>query len=254
MRPFEGKRFLVTGSTRGLGFATAKRLLEEGATVVLHGRSEAAAMAAIDRLPWALRTQVHPLGADLLDRTATDRLAGETGDVDCLVNCAGIFEDRMLSEADEDHWDRQLEVNLTAPWRLSRRLLRGIAMRRGVIVNVSSDAGLLGYAGSVAYCASKGALIGLTRALATELAPAVRVVCVCPGPIDTDMMRQGTSGREEAAAVAEQWQSFTLLKRVATAEEIAEAVVFAASPACSYQTGSLIVVDGGATAGRRVGP
>ena len=141
------------------------------------------------------------------------------------------------------------ETNLTAPWRLSRAMVPGLRDRRGTIVNVASDAALLGYARASAYCASKGALVGLTRALATELAPHVRAVSVCPGPIDTDMMRQLPGGPDDAAA---QWEAYTLLGRVSTPEEIAPAVVFAASPMCTYQTGSIVLVDGGATAGRRM--
>jgi NAD(P)-dependent dehydrogenase (short-subunit alcohol dehydrogenase family) len=118
-------------------------------------------------------------------------------------------------------------------------------------VNVSSDSALLGYAGSIAYCASKGALAGLTRALATELAPDVRVLCVCPGPIDTDMMRESIEAQPDPEAARRQWQSYPLLQRIAAPAEIAEAILFAASPACTFQTGSLIIIDGGATAGRK---
>ena len=122
----------------------------------------------------------------------------------------------------------------------------------GVIVNVSSDSGLLGYAGSTVYCASKGALIGLTRALAVELAPEVRVLCVCPGPVETDMMRDAMIASSDPETVRESWQSSTLLGRVAVPEEIAAAIAFAASRDYSFATGNLIAVDGGATAGRRI--
>ena len=168
------------------------------------------------------------------------------------MNCAGIYEEVLVADADEAHWDRIIEVNLTAPFRLSRHFSAALARRAGVIVNVGSDSGLLGYTAAVAYGASKGALAGLTRALAMELAPAVRVLCVCPGPIDTDMMRNCVAAQPDPAAARLQWQSYSVLGRFAEPEEIAEAILFAASPHCRFQTGSLIVVDGGATAGRRV--
>lgn len=249
MRNFTGLRVLVTGSTRGLGKASATLFLERGASVVFHGRSQAAVDAVLSGLANDLRNRAEGYGADLQSRSETDRLAGIVGAVDVIVNCAGIYEEAPVDTADERHWDRLLEINLTAPWRLTRAMLPGLRERRGTIVNVASDAALLGYALASAYCASKGALVGLTRALATELAPHVRAVCVCPGPIDTDMMRQLPAGPKDGAA---QWQAYTLLGRVSTPEEIAPAVVFAASPECSYQTGSIVLVDGGATAGRRM--
>jgi NAD(P)-dependent dehydrogenase (short-subunit alcohol dehydrogenase family) len=249
---FAGRRALVTGSTRGVGIATARRFLAEGAEVVLHGRFDAAVAAAVTSLGTAYQGRVSGHAADLGNRDATDRLAALAGDLDVLVNCAGIFEEVLVSDADEAHWDRTIEVNLTAPFRLSRHFSAALARVGGVIVNVGSDSGLLGYKAGAAYSASKGALAGLTRALAMELAPAVRVLCVCPGPIDTDMMRECIAAQPDPTAARLQWQSYSLLGRFAEPQEIAEAILFAASPRCRFQTGSLIMVDGGATAGRRV--
>jgi meso-butanediol dehydrogenase/(S,S)-butanediol dehydrogenase/diacetyl reductase len=237
---FAGMRVLITGSTRGVGRATVERFLEEGATVIVHGRNRDAAEKVARELG-AHATAAH---GDLLDRASIAQIAGKAGDIDVLVNCAGIFEERSIEEADEAHWDRIIEVNLTAAWALSRALIDGLRCRKGVIVNVSSDSGLLGYARSSVYCASKGALIGLTRAIAVELAPDVRALAVCPGPIDTDMMRENSA--------PEQWADFPILKRVAQASEVAEAMIFAASPKATFQTGSVITIDGGTTGGRRM--
>ncbi len=247
-----GRRALITGSTRGVGIATARRFLAEGASVLLHGRSEAAVGAAVASLGAAYDQRLSRCAADLRSRDEADRLAAVAGDLDILVNCAGIYEEVLIENADESHWDRMIEVNLTAPFRLSRHFSATLARRGGTIVNVGSDSGLLGYPGGVAYSASKGGLAGLTRALAVELAPAVRVLCVCPGPIDTDMMRETVAAQPDPAAARLQWQGYSHLGRFAEPEEIAEAILFAASPRCRYQTGSLILVDGGATAGRRV--
>ena len=249
---FAGKRILVTGSTRGIGHAAARRFLEEGAEVIVHGRKPDAVDRALDAFARAFGGRATGIAADLADRGQCRRLCAEAGAVDVLVNCAGVFEEAAIESADEAHWHRILEVNATAPWLLARGLLDGLRRRTGVVVNVGSDSGLIGYAASAVYCASKGALIGLTRALAVELAPTIRVLCVCPGPVETDMMREAMAASPDPDAVRESWRSATLLGRLAAPEEIAAAIAFAASPDCSFATGDLITVDGGATAGRRI--
>lgn len=253
MERFADKSILVTGSTRGVGHAAARRFLEEGARVILHGRKPEPVSSAVSAFTADYGGRVTGCAADLADRTQCRRLCSEAGDVDVLVNCAGVFEEVAIEDADDAHWHRILDVNTTAPWLLARGLLAGLRRRNGVIVNVSSDSGLLGYANSAVYCASKGALIGLSRALAVELGPRVRVLCVCPGPVETDMMRDTIAASPDPEAVRQSWAAVTLLGRIAAPEEIAAAIAFAASPDCGYATGNLIVVDGGTTAGRRVG-
>ena len=252
MERFIGKRILVTGSTRGIGHAAARRFLEEGAHVVLHGRQPGPVRHVIDAFKAHHGDRVTGFAADLVDRSQCRRLCIDAGPVDVLVNCAGIYEPAPIENADEAHWGRTLDVNTTAPWLLARALVAGLRRCKGVIVNVSSESGLIGYPDTAVYCASKGALIGLTRALAVELAPEVRVLCVCPGPVETDMMRNAMAASSDPEAVRESWQSSALLGRVAAPQEIAAAIAFAASPDCSYATGNLITVDGGTTAGRRV--
>ena len=252
MTRFEGRRILVTGSTRGIGHAVAHRLLAEGAEVIIHGRNPKAVARAAEPLKETHGNRVTGLAADLADREQVLALCGAAGAVDGLVNCAGVLESRPLAEADALHWQRVMDVNCTAPWLLSRGLLPVLRERKGVIVNVSSDAGLLGYAEHSVYCAAKGALIGLTRALAVELAPTVRVLCVCPGPVETDMMRDAEAASPHPESVRGEWERLTLLNRLASPGEIAAAIAFAASADCSFATGGLIVVDGGTTAGRRV--
>lgn len=242
------RRVLITGSTRGIGLATARRFAEAGDQVLIHGLSLKVAEKAAATFGGAAMT----VAGDLSDRAAIARMVAKAVDVDVLVNCAGVYEDMPMAAASEADWDRTIAVNTTAPWLLARGLLSGLRRRKGVIVNIGSDAGVLGYAGCVAYCASKGAIIGLTRALAVELAPDVRALCVCPGPVATDMMEQAVQKAVDPDAEPLRWASFPHLRRIADPAEIAEAIWFAASPRCSFATGSVVMVDGGVTAGRRV--
>jgi NAD(P)-dependent dehydrogenase (short-subunit alcohol dehydrogenase family) len=249
---FAGKTILVTGSTRGIGAAAARLFLESGGSVILHGRRQTDVDAAVARLSTQHADRVRGLAADLSDRAQCRALAAKIDDLDILVNCSGVFREAAIAETSPAIWDETIAVNLTAPWVLSRELLPILRQRNGIIVNVGSDAAMLGYAGCVAYCASKGALVGLTRALATEVSPDVRVLCVCPGPTETDMMRQSIATAPDEAQARQQWANYTLLGRVARPEEIGETILLAASPRATFSTGSVIMADGGATAGKRV--
>ncbi len=245
------RRVLITGSTRGIGRATAERMAQEGDEIILHGRRadevEVAVAALGGRAP-----AVSGVSGDLGDRLALARIAEEAGDVDVLINCAGIYREMVLGMVDEAGWRETIAVNLTAPWLLTRSLLPGLRRRGGVVINVASDAGLIGFAGGSAYCASKGGLIGLTRALAVELAPTVRAIAIGPGPVDTDMMRQSVAEAADPEAAQRRWNEYTLLRRVAQPHEIAAMIAFAASKAAGFATGAVWLIDGGVTAGRKV--
>jgi len=245
------RRVLITGSTRGIGQATAERMAQDGDEIILHGRRADEVEVAVAALG-GRASAVSGVSGDLGDRAAVARIADEAGEVDVLINGAGIYREMAVGAIDEAGWRETIAVNLTAPWLLTRSLLPGLRRRGGVVINVASDAGLIGFAGGSVYCASKGGLIGLTKALAVELAPAVRAIAICPGPVETDMMRQAVSEAADPEAARRQWNEYTHLRRVAQPHEIAAIIAFAASEAAGFATGAVWLIDGGVTAGRKV--
>jgi NAD(P)-dependent dehydrogenase (short-subunit alcohol dehydrogenase family) len=176
---------------------------------------------------------------------------GGLGGLDILVNSAGVGVDRPVEDSDEALWDAILDVNLKGTFFCCRAALGALRASRGNIVNIASDLGLMGAAGATVYCASKGGVVNLTRALALELAPEVRVNCVCPGYVDTDMVRADFIDRAADPAAAErELIDYAPLKRIAAPEEVAHAVLYLASPAARFATGTALQLDGGTTAGR----
>ena len=247
-----GRRILVTGSTRGIGRAIAERFLRDGEYVILHGRSAEALEAALSDLRQHF-PDVKGTVADLADRQAIQRLAKACGTIDVLVNNAGFYVEETIDQVTAASWNSLMAVNVSAAWFLAKALLPGLRERRGTIVNIASDAAFVGIPGGATYCASKGAIVGLTRALAIELMPEVRALCVCPGPVETDMMWDQMKYSSDPEAVRSQWMTFAPLNRVAKPEEIAALVASAASAETGFATGSAWLIDGGQTAGKRLG-
>ena len=248
---FAGKRVLVTGSSRGIGHATAAAFLDAGARVALNGRSTASTEAGIgalggERLVPAPGDVASAAGCRGIVAAALEGLGG----LDVLVNSAGIGRSGPIERCDEASWDEMIDVNLKGTFFCIQACLEALRDSGGNIVNVASDAGLIGQVGLAAYCASKGGVVTMTRAMALELAPTIRVNCVCPGYVDTDMVRRDGIDRAKDPAAAERWMAdYAPLRRIAAANEIASAILYLASDRARFVTGAAFQIDGGTTAG-----
>jgi len=252
MGALEGKRALITGAASGIGRATAILFGEEGASIVL---------ADVDRSGGqATAAEIEAAGGKAVfvecDVTRTDdcaraaALAAERlGGIDILVNAAGVVSRRSVLELEEDEWDRVLDVNAKSVYLMSRHCIPRMGAG-GSIINLGSGWGLVGGPKAVAYCASKGAVVLMTKAMAIDHgAQGIRVNCLCPGDTDTQMLRREASQLGVPEAEFLRQAALRPLGRIGTPREIAQAAVFLASDASSYMTGATLLVDGGGLAG-----
>jgi NAD(P)-dependent dehydrogenase (short-subunit alcohol dehydrogenase family) len=248
---FEDKRVIVTGATRGIGHATAQAFLDAGARVAVNGRTEASVSKAIASLGGGSRLVSAP--GDLSQVSVCDRMVNaaveDLGGLDVLVNNAGVFFRGSIADTDEAAWDSVLDANLKGLFFCSRAALPALTDSGGNIVHVSSEAGLNGYADSAAYCASKGAVVNLTRSMAMELAPDIRVNCVCPGVILTDMARASFAIEGDEEAGLRHQETLYPVGRLGTPEEVATAILYLASDDAGFINAIALPIEGGATAG-----
>jgi NAD(P)-dependent dehydrogenase (short-subunit alcohol dehydrogenase family) len=249
---FTDKRVLVTGGSRGIGFAIADDFVDAGARVAINGKTEQSVGAAIERLGGGEHVVAAPgdigtvPGCESAVKTAIDAFGG----LDILVNSAGIGSGRPIEDSDEAMWDAHVDVNLKGTFFCCRAALPALRKSKGNIVNIASDAGLIGVPGITVYCASKGGVVNMTRAMALEVAPDVRVNSVCPGYVDTDMIRRDHIHKKDDPAAAEQRMiDYAPLKRIAAPAEISQAVLYLASSEARFVTGVALPIDGGSTAG-----
>jgi 3-oxoacyl-[acyl-carrier protein] reductase len=236
---------LVTGGSRGIGKACCLALAKAGAEVIVNYVSNETAAQEVCKEIHALGGKASALKFDIGNVTETQEalqaLLKEKKVISILVNNAGITCDGLMMRFSMDDWDKVLDTNLRGAFVTSQAVIRGMMKeRRGSIIHMSSIVGITGNAGQAAYCAAKAGLIGLTKSMAKELASRnIRVNAVAPGYIGTDMTDALTPEQKEGILKE------IPLARVGKPEEIADAVVFLASPKSNYITGQTIVVDGG---------
>lgn len=236
-----GKKALVTGASGGIGGAIADALHTQGATVALAGRNR----VALDQLAGTLGERAYVIEGDLSDSASTDAMLAAAdealGGIDVLVNNAGLTRDNLAMRLKDEDWQAVIDVNLTASFRLSRAVLRGMMKARwGRIINITSIVGVTGNPGQANYAASKAGLIGMSKSLAAEVASrGITVNCIAPGFIETAM----TESLDEAQT--ERLLTAVPAGKLGNPDDVAACAVFLASEEASYMTGQTLHVNGG---------
>lgn len=248
-----GKVALITGGTSGMGRATAALFAKEGARVAITGRDEVRGRVALHEIKSAGSEGIF-VRADVRSSDDCRRSVEETlrafRRLDILFNNAGVFYPHTVPDCPEEEWDLTVDINLKGTFLMSKHALPVmIAQKSGVIINNSSGWGLVGGDAAAAYCASKGGVVLLTKAMAIDHGrQGIRVNCICPGDVDTPMLPEDAKQRGMA------WEEYLKgaanrpLGRIGQPEEIAKAALFLASDDSSFMTGSTLVVDGGGSA------
>lgn len=239
-----GKIALITGGSRGIGFATAKIMSENGATVVITGKDSKRLEKSVLKIPNSIGFVADIRKTDEV-KNVVRKTIEKFGKLDILVNNAGIFPKiKQLHEIDEDEWNEVLDVNLTGQFRFTKEAIPHLQKTSGSIINISSDAGLKAYQGfnADAYSASKAALIILTKCWALQYAKdKIRVNCICPGVVDTDMTKQFLKTQQDKDFMDNEHP----IGRIGKPEEIAKAIMYFVSDDASWTTGAVLAVDGG---------
>ncbi len=248
----KGKVAVITGAGSGIGRATAVLFAREGAQVAVVDVDRRLGAETVGQIRDGGGEGIF-IAADVSRsedvRAMVAEILGRFGRLDILVNNAGIYRQGDVEVASEADWQRVLDVNLTGPFLCAKYCIP--AMRRtggGVVVNVASEAGLVGIKGQVAYNVSKAALIGFTRSLAVDGAPHIRANCMCPGTSDTPLVAAAVGRQPDPAAARRALETVRPLDRLGRPEEIAFGILCLAADELAYATGAVLSVDGGYTA------
>jgi len=249
----QDKVALITGGSSGIGEATASLFAKEGAKIAITGRNEKRGNAVTEQITKNGGHAVF-ISSDVRKSSdcqlAVDEILRAFGRIDILFNNAGVFYPQTTLDCSEEEWDEQIDINLKGTFLMSKAVLPHMIERRsGVIINNSSGWGIVGGDAAVAYCASKGGVVLLTKAMAIDHGPqGIRVNCICPGDVDTPMLPEDSRMR------GMKWEDYLAgcanrpLGRIGTPDEIAKAALFLASDDSSFMTGAALVVDGGGSA------
>lgn len=246
MKGLSGKVAVVTGAARGIGFAIAKRLAEEGARVAIADvDGDGAAQAAVRIGGAAMGVRLDVTETESI-RAGIASVAERLGPIDVLVNNAGWDKVEPFVKSEEATWDKVIAINLKGPIACARAVLDSMIVRRsGKIISISSDAGRVGSAGEAVYAGAKAGIIGFSKTLARELARSgINVNVVCPGPTNTPLFQEMSGGNEKLAASL---KHAIPLGRLGEPEDLAGAVAFLASDDASFVTGQTLSVSGGLT-------
>ncbi|MGA2973022.1 MAG: SDR family oxidoreductase [Candidatus Bathyarchaeia archaeon] len=248
----KGKVTIITGATSGIGTASAKLFAEEGATVIAVGRNQEKGKSLIEEVKAGNGKAVF-IRADVSKSKDVQELVKTTvqqfGRIDVLYNNAGIDLVGTVPDTTEEQWDLVINTNLKGVFLTCKYVIPQMAKQGGgVIVNTASELGTVGAREMAAYCASKGGIINLTKAMAIDCAPLnIRVNCLCPGPVETPMLERIFNAASNPAQLREAQVKGVILQRIGKPEEIARAALYLASEDSSYNTGNILIVDGGAT-------
>lgn len=250
----EDKVVILTGGTSGIGRAVARLFCREGAKVVIGARNEEAGASVVQEVQKEGKGEALFIKTDVSVPEQVENLINKTinsyGRVDVLYGNSGVLPTSTAPDTTIETWRRCIDVNLSGNFYLAKYGIPALIETGGkTILFTGSELGTVGASAMVAYCASKGGVINMTRALAIDCAPhGIRVNCLAPGPIETPMLRKMFEDAENPDEYEQIQKEPVLLKRFGTPEEIAEVALFLATDASSYMTGAVVVADGGATA------
>ena len=237
-----GKVALVTGGSKGIGFSIAERFVKEGARVVICSRNESELSSAASNLECDYYSLDVSNSQEI--KSMVSWISKKYSNLDILVNSAGVVRYGNVVDASEEDWDFQISTNLTGTFLMCNKIVP-IMNKGGSILNISSTLGLRAMKGAVAYCASKGGVVNLTKAIALDLADKIRVNCLCPAVVETPMVKKRI---DSGQATREYLENVQPMGRMGKPEEIAALALHLCGPESGWTTGSIISIDGGQTA------